>query len=1126
MKKVLKKSCWLLLITIIFGMFIIPAKPAQAIDGDEILKKVLLRGLEKCFEGNTYITGDAIGDVYGGATLDDIFTAAGRGESEDTVKVPNRVPSSNTLNQEIPAVSCKQLMNGYNGFGGKIKGLFDLTGKQFNIEQLGFHRVDIASNKQQCLKIGFSYTQDGYTHDSKDSYSNSICFAIGDDGNILYDPSNDISGFVYSNNKDASNGDIQMYLNYPGNPGYDFLISSGSFTLDVRCRWSNYNSVTFESVKTCLNSSMAEQNSFTSTVFNKDGHNIDVRFDSAIEIDPLGNSEVANSSTGSKWQKDDNNTGLQALNYFSGLSSFDEITFSEQEKYDLMEAYVKIVMDGNPDIGISDCDDDITSFGSDEYVILHKGKWCKINGLDDATKAQKFNVIKNEILQDKQALKTISFEEVLKRIKKLDFSQIDTSSSGITLPGDSDEDNVCFDNSGAIGWIICPIIEGASRVGTAMWDFIETDFLQIRAEDIFRNNSVMDEVWQKFRDIANIIFIILFLVVIFSQLTGVGIDNYGVKKIMPRLIVVAILVNLSFLICALAVDVSNILGAGLNALFTSMAGDIPQSVASAAPVEASGASMLATMGIGVGGIALFGILNPVGALTVGGVFLGIGLAVLSIVITIVFSILFMFIILIIRNAGIVILIAISPIAIVCYMLPNTEKLCKRWLDLLKALLVVYPICGALIGAGKLAANLLANIPNSPGMVIAGMIMNVLPFFLVPMLLRQSLSLMGNIGARISSFGRNAGRRTGAFAQNKITGSERVKDWSQFAQERRSGQRALRISDRLRRRATGADGRLHLDQLSERDRHRLLKADSERNSWTQKGALADVGSYLVDPEIARSRATASVNAQELKAYQDQFAGYDRARLRTEATSAGTWMGQPGSSQRMSALIQAMESNGMENDIATMLSNNNVSGDAAVMQTLAGSRNAVFSSYGKRAAGVGGAAGVSFDDYMTGAANAPNGSSMAAYINEKGKAVVDKLDDKSLHTIARYQQQIDQAGGGTQIMNGDVMTEALARKNGEDELRELRGMMYNSVTGGIRGDIAPSVTASKASNFDDQTLDQLWRVGVGRQAMSRAAEAIANNPQLVAALTDHAKQVLNDSYRVTHGRPMGSGPGIIP
>ena len=75
------------------------------------------------------------------------------------------------------------------------------------------------------------------------------------------------------------------------------------------------------------------------------------------------------------------------------------------------------------------------------------------------------------------------------------------------------------------------------------------------------------DAWTTFQTIANVVFIILLLFVIFSQLTGVGIDNYGIKRILPKLIVVAILVNLSYLICVVCVDLSNILGSSLKGLF-------------------------------------------------------------------------------------------------------------------------------------------------------------------------------------------------------------------------------------------------------------------------------------------------------------------------------------------------------------------------------------------------------------------------------------------------------------------------------------------------------------------------------------------------------------------------------
>ena len=45
------------------------------------------------------------------------------------------------------------------------------------------------------------------------------------------------------------------------------------------------------------------------------------------------------------------------------------------------------------------------------------------------------------------------------------------------------------------------------------------------------------------------------------------------------------------------------------------------------------------------------------------------------------SILFFYLLLGVRQAGIIILIVISPLAIICYALPNTKKLFTRWWQL-------------------------------------------------------------------------------------------------------------------------------------------------------------------------------------------------------------------------------------------------------------------------------------------------------------------------------------------------------------------------------------------------------------------------------------------------------------
>ncbi|MBR2839985.1 MFS transporter [Candidatus Saccharibacteria bacterium] len=409
----------------------------------------------------------------------------------------------------------------------------------------------------------------------------------------------------------------------------------------------------------------------------------------------------------------------------------------------------------------------------------------------------------------------------------------------------SSDDDKCYANSGKLGWILCPIIEGVSNLGNWLWGEVETNFMQIRVGDFFQGDggAGVQQAWSTFRDIANVIFIILFMFVIFSQLTGIGIDNYGIKKIMPKLIVVAILINLSYVICLLAVDLSNILGTGLNALFTSIADGIPVHVE-----EVSAGQSLVSYGLGgsaVAGGVLFSLLtNPLAGFAIGA---ALGLTVLGVVIAIVVSVAFLYIILVIRYAGVIILIAIAPLAIVCYMLPNTEKISKRWLDLLKALLLVYPICGALVGAGKLVGNILASTQNET-MVVAGMIVGVLPFFLIPMLLKQSLALMGNIGARLSSMGRSLGQKGSSTAKGAIQNTRGFKDWSQLRQrqvEKGRAEKTLAKLDKIQKRG-GALSQKQQDKLRRAQDVVLAERKTEReNKIRTQDGYADAMMYKQD-----------------------------------------------------------------------------------------------------------------------------------------------------------------------------------------------------------------------------------------------------------------------------------------
>lgn len=148
-------------------------------------------------------------------------------------------------------------------------------------------------------------------------------------------------------------------------------------------------------------------------------------------------------------------------------------------------------------------------------------------------------------------------------------TQNNTQNSTETTNSENQEPATCTSQIGAIGWLICPTTGLLAKGIDAIYGLIE-GLLDVKPLDM-KGSSPIYQVWSYMRNIANICFIIFLLVIIYSQITGYGINNYGIKKSLPRLIITAMIVNFSYLFCAIAVDVSNILGNGLKDLLAGIA---------------------------------------------------------------------------------------------------------------------------------------------------------------------------------------------------------------------------------------------------------------------------------------------------------------------------------------------------------------------------------------------------------------------------------------------------------------------------------------------------------------------------------------------------------------------------
>ncbi len=350
-------------------------------------------------------------------------------------------------------------------------------------------------------------------------------------------------------------------------------------------------------------------------------------------------------------------------------------------------------------------------------------------------------------------------------------------SAKIEVPaeGDGEEPKNSCGIDGGLGWLICPVMTFVANINDAAYGAI-SGFLDIKPAILSSgDNSGAKQGWDFFRNIANAIFAVIFLWIIFSQISNVGVSNYGIKKILPRLIIGALLVNLSYYLCQIFVDLSNILGHTLKDALESGAGEIGTTS------EAAGwGSAIAATIVGVGGVAAFAAL-AIGIPTLAAGFL---------------AIMTVFIILVVRQAGIILLISMSPMAFAAWLLPNTEDLFKKWLKMFRGLLLVFPIISLLYGAGKLAGAVLASSatvdPNNPDetLHLVALAATTMPLIATPFVLQNSLSSLGSIGAKIGKLSSAANGNLKNAVMNKSRISDVKNAWkSRSARklaERRSG----------------------------------------------------------------------------------------------------------------------------------------------------------------------------------------------------------------------------------------------------------------------------------------------------------------------------------------------------
>lgn len=365
----------------------------------------------------------------------------------------------------------------------------------------------------------------------------------------------------------------------------------------------------------------------------------------------------------------------------------------------------------------------------------------------------------------------------------------DQIEAGLTNP-DTNADgteatNTCQEQAGSLSWVICPVTNTIAIAVDSLYGFIseQLEVSPISSDD----TSPIYRVWQYTRDLTNIVFIIFILIVIYSQVTGFGLNNYGIKRVLPRLIVAVILVNLSFIICSLGVDLSNIIGAGLVDFFET----IQTTVFEGSTIDPMQISWVNVVGSVVGGAGLAG-LGIVAAGGLGAVFWMLVLALLSALISVAIGLITIGL----RQGLVAILIMISPLAFVAYLLPNTEKWFTKWKDMLFQMLIFYPMFSFLFGASRLVGWTMILSADSMFMVVVGLAIQVLPLFLAISMLKMSGTILGAVSNKLNGLasplrrsaagwaGGNAERRRQHYLANNTMPGAKLRNYLAYRQQLR------------------------------------------------------------------------------------------------------------------------------------------------------------------------------------------------------------------------------------------------------------------------------------------------------------------------------------------------------
>lgn len=282
--------------------------------------------------------------------------------------------------------------------------------------------------------------------------------------------------------------------------------------------------------------------------------------------------------------------------------------------------------------------------------------------------------------------------------------------------------------------------------------------LLIRGNEI-ENTKGVDTIWTDTRNVALSLLTLVLLLVAFANILSINLEQFGLAKMIPKIIITIVLTYFSLIIASTLLD----LASGLQSLLVTEMGGPPNISGEAAGELKTGAADLASGFAEAIFIFLLGFF----------IFL---------------AMVWLVVVLVVRNAMLLFLVAVSPIAFLCNILPFTEKYYKqwwasfwKWMFIGPAVLFMLWLADVFLGAYKEAKFL--GEPGAQAATLEGWLWLITATVMIALAALLPLKMGGEIYGQIQKVG------------NRVPGVKGIKDTYGAFKKGRGEYKALKTQQR-------------------------------------------------------------------------------------------------------------------------------------------------------------------------------------------------------------------------------------------------------------------------------------------------------------------------------------------